>query len=99
MKGLTPLGGRRVDFAYLREVYEKPTGSLGAPPTTAIGHIHSNRSASLGARLSVDLLAHDCERSLIDLGGIPRLDGREIGFARLISRACLPAMGPQKICR
>ena len=49
--------------------------------------------------LSVDLLAHDCERPLIDWGGIPRLDGREIGFARLISRACLPAMGPQKICR
>ena len=99
MKGLTSLGGRRVDFAYLREVYEKPTGSLGAPPTTAIGHIHSNRSAYLARRSSVDLLAHDCQRPLIDWGGIPCLDGREIGLARLIARACLPAMGPKKICR
>src|SRR5690242_556282 len=46
---------------------------------------------------SIDLPAHQRERLLIDFGGIPFLDGREIRLARLIAGAGAPAMRAQEV--
>src|ERR1700733_14823959 len=48
---------------------------------------------------AIDLAAHDRDGLLIDLGGIPGLDGGEIGFAGLVAGAGAPAVDLQKICR
>src|SRR3977135_2419342 len=48
---------------------------------------------------SVDLTTHKRDGALIDLSGIPCLDGCEIGLARLVSRAGTPAVGFEEICR
>src|SRR5260370_39191322 len=47
---------------------------------------------------SVDLTAHERDGALIDLRGIPRLDGCEVGLSRLVSCPSAPAVRPQKIC-
>src|SRR6202790_4321225 len=52
------------------------------------------RRPSLAA---VDLTAHERDGALIDLRGIPRLDCREVGLSRLVSRARAPAVRLQKI--
>jgi hypothetical protein len=46
---------------------------------------------------TVDLAAHERDGALIDAGGIPRLDSREVGLSRLVSSARAPAMRLQKI--
>src|SRR4029077_17720470 len=51
------------------------------------------------ALAAVDLAAHEGDGALIDRSGVPRLDGRKIGLAGLISRAGAPAMRPQKVRR
>jgi hypothetical protein len=48
---------------------------------------------------AVNPLADERNGPLIDRGGIPSLDRREIGFPRLVARACAPAMGLEEICR
>ncbi len=45
----------------------------------------------------VDLLADDGDRLLIDAGGVPALNGGEVGLARLIAGAPDPAMTFQEI--
>jgi hypothetical protein len=64
-------------------------------PVVAVSPSASNR----GAFSCVNLLANNRDGPLIDRSSIPCLDGCEIGFARLVSRACAPAMGLKKICR
>src|ERR1700687_3987329 len=46
---------------------------------------------------SVDLTAYQRDGALIDLRGIPGLDGCEVGLSRLVSRACAPAVRPQEV--
>src|SRR6201999_2594281 len=53
----------------------------------------ASRRPSLAA---VDLTAHQRDGLLIDARGIPRLDGREIGLARLVSSARAPAVRLEK---
>src|SRR5580692_8654696 len=52
-----------------------------------------------GLASAVDLAAHDGDGLLVDLRGVPGLDGGEVGFARLVSGAGAPAVGLQKIRR
>jgi hypothetical protein len=53
-------------------------------------------SARRGAIASVDLTAHQRDGALIHRSGIPGLDGCEIGFAGLISRASAPTVALRK---
>jgi hypothetical protein len=48
---------------------------------------------------SPPLLANERDDPLIDRSSIPCLDSSEIGFAGLVPRARLPAIGPEEICR
>ena len=47
----------------------------------------------------VNLLPNNRDGTLIDRSSIPCLDGCEIGFAGLVSRACAPAAGLEEIRR
>src|SRR5262245_14209010 len=51
------------------------------------------------APTAVDLPAHERDRLLIDRGGIPSLDRREIGFAGLVPCARAPAVALEEVCR
>src|SRR6266436_7251832 len=48
---------------------------------------------------SVDLTAHERDGALIDLSGIPGLDGCEVGLPRLVSCPRAPAVRLQKTRR
>src|SRR5436305_2130578 len=48
---------------------------------------------------TVDLTAHECDGALIDRGGIPGLDGCEVGFSRLVPSAGAPAVRLEEIRR
>ena len=62
--------------------------ALGEGLTRPTRRLRSTPSASRRRTFSsVNLLANNCYGSLIDRSCIPRLDGCEIGFARLVSRA------------
>jgi hypothetical protein len=64
------------------------------------GHDDGESDASACRRPSlaaVDLAAHQRDGLLIDACGIPLLDGRDVGLARLVSRAGAPAMRLQKV--
>src|ERR1700710_3174202 len=45
----------------------------------------------------VDLPAHQRDRLLVDAGGVPGLDGGEVGLARLVAAAGPPAVRLQKV--
>jgi hypothetical protein len=47
---------------------------------------------------SVNLSANKCYGALINRSRIPCLDGREIGFPRLVSCTSAPAMSLKEIC-
>src|SRR5215471_19677823 len=47
---------------------------------------------------SVNLSTNKCYGALINRGRIPCLDGRKIGFPRLVSRTGAPAMSLKEIC-
>ena len=44
-------------------------------------------------------LPDQCDRLLIDRGGVPGLDGREVRFAWLIASACPPTVGVEEVGR
>src|SRR3979490_468843 len=57
-------------------------------------------SARRGRALaSVDLPSHECYCLLIHRRGVPRFDGRKVGFSRLVASAGPPAVSPQEIRR
>jgi hypothetical protein len=68
----------------------------GVPPEAAWTTLASARP---GALASVNLAADQRDGALIDLSRVPGLDDREIGFARLVARAGLPAVGLKEIRR
>src|SRR6476661_5475865 len=63
------------------------------------GHDGGERKASRAEPLpaAIDLTAHDRNRLLVDLCGVPGLDGSEVGFARLIAGAGAPAVRFQEV--
>src|ERR1700722_14981834 len=58
---------------------------------------HDERARTPVSLPAVDLAAHQRDGLLVDLRGIPGLDGREIGLARLVSGTGTPAMGFEEI--
>src|SRR5258707_14773155 len=89
---------------------EPPTGTLGfpgssqvpaasaleCPPEFGQTRASARRRRALAA---IDLAAHQRDGVLIDLSGVPCLDGCEIRFAGLVARAGLPAVCSKKIRR
>ena len=73
--------------------------AAGRDPATGSRPRYNPFSASQRCLSSVNLLANKRDGPLIDRSSIPCLDSSEIGFAGLVSRARLPAMGPEEICR
>src|SRR5262249_39491752 len=60
-------------------------------------HWHAPVSRCPHSLTPIDLPAHDRDRPLIDLRGIPFLDRRKIRLARLVAGAGAPAMRAQAI--
>jgi hypothetical protein len=73
-----------------------------APPlwTSALQCLLRERDSVLRglAISSVNLSANECYGALINRSRIPCLDGREIGFPRLVSCTGAPAMSLEEIC-
>jgi hypothetical protein len=70
---------------------ERNTWMPGTSPGMTVEKVTHQRAAS-PSLASVDLAAHKRDGALIDLSGIPGLDGCEVGLSRLVSCSRVPAV-------